>query len=101
MRRESEGSTLSPRRSLSPSARRPSSIGHSDSPPSSGFSGCIEGWGVGGGLRRGRGSLSEGVSTKKMTFELELEKFLKKQSFRSRLEREDSRLGKQCVQRQD
>lgn len=56
---------------------------------------------MGGVLRRGRGSLSEGVSTKKMTFELELEKFFKKQSFRSRLEREDSRLGKQCVQRQD
>lgn len=36
-----------------------------------------------------------------MTFELELENFKKKQSFRSRLEREDSRLGKQCVQRQD
>lgn len=60
MRRESEGSSLSPRRSLSPSARRPSSMGHSDSPPSSGFSGCIEGWGVGGGLEEeGAHSLRE------------------------------------------
>lgn len=61
---ESEGSALS----------TSSAISHADLPPGSGFAGCISGiyqglW----GLRGGRGSLSEGVSTKKMTFELEFE----------------------------
>lgn len=62
--KESEGSALF----------TSSAISHADPPPGSGFAGCISGiyqglW----GLRGGCGSLSEGVSTKKMTFELEFE----------------------------